>query len=389
MRVLRRFALAALVVSFAVGSVFGVPATASSPPTRICPVCTDYSSDDTWIDDGSPVPDESTVTVTAHRNGSATWVAELRWSDAEDAPDDEDRVEGAVNDALWDSAYLHDISDVAVDLGAETATVRWRTSGVVAERFDHHVLRPFHREGGGHRRALAADRLTIRGPEGTVVTNDPAAGTVADDGQSVTVRGPVPSSGDSHVVLEDFYVVFGDEQDAVGTVETELATGSLLWPIAGRNLFWLLVFPGAAFCVGLVGLYAAGRRWGADPDRTGRYGAYGLAAGLFAVVAATVGPVPFGSLFSLPGVLLALAALAAFGYAAAIEDRRLLATTGAAVPVVGLAPYVANAWPAVQIHGLYFLTSIAYTGLAVAVVVFGAPCYLFGLALGRRRSPTR
>ena len=358
----------------------GAPAAASPQPSPVCPVCGDEYAG-MWSDGEWTAPDDRTLTVRAHENGTATWVADLRWEDPEAAPgpDEADAVESAAEDTVTDARYLPEHEAVAVDVHEGRTQVTWRTPGVVTEQFGHGVFRPFHGEGTEQLLVVNVDELVVRAPAGQVITNDPAVGTITDDGTAVSVRGPERSVG-------DFYVVFGDERDATSGVTTQLAVGSLIWPVAGGNFFWLLVLPAVAFCVGLTGLYAAGRRWGADPDRTGRYGAAGLAVGLLAFVAATVGPVPFGSLFSLPGVLLALAALATFGYAAAIGNRRLLAATGAAVPIIGLAPYVADFWPAVQVHGLYFLTSVAYTGLAVAIVVLGIPYYLFGLALGRRET---
>ena len=375
--------LLVLLASCVVVAGAGAPAAASSPPSSVCPVC-GGAYPGMWTDTEWTTPDDRTLTVQVHENGTATWVADLRWDDPEDAPgpDEADAVESAAEDTMADALYLPEHEAVAIEVREGRTQVTWRTPGVVAERFDHGVFRPFHGEGSSRTLVLNVEKLVVRAPAGQVVTNDPAVGTVTDDGTEVRVVG-----GDgTDRYLDDAYVVFGDERDAASGITTELAVGSLLWPIAGRNLLQHLFLPGVVFGVGLTGLYAAGRRWGADPDRAGGYGAAGVAVGLLGVVAATVGPVPFGSLFSLPGVLLALAALATFGYAAAVGDRRLLAATGAAVPVIGLAPYVADFWPAVQVSNLYLLTSVAYTVLAVAVVVLGAPCYLFGLALGRRET---
>ena len=375
-----------LLTSCVVAAGAGAPAAASSPPAPVCPVCGDEYAGVWGADDGWTVPDDRTLTVRAHENGTATWVADLRWDDPADAPgaDEADAVESAAEEALADSRYLPEHEAVAVDVREGRTRVTWQTPGVVAERVGHGVFRSFHGEGSGQSLIMNAEELVVRAPAGQVVTNDPAVGTVTDDGTAVRV---VDRDGTNRY-LDDAYVVFDDERGAASRIRAELAIGSLLWPIAGRNLLQHLFLPGVVFGVGLAGLYAAGRRWGADPDRAGGYGAAGVVVGLLGVVAATVGPVPFGSnsVFSLPGILLALAALVAFGYAVAAGDRRLLVVTGAAVPTIALAPMVARIWPAVQVSNLYLLTSVAYTGLAVAVVVLGAPCYLFGLALGRRET---
>ena len=381
-----RRVLLPLLMSCVVAAGAGAPAAASTPPAPICPVCGGEYPGMWGADGGWTVPDDRTLTVRAHENGTATWVADLRWGDPADAPgaDEADAVESAAEEALADSRYLPEHEAVAVDVREGRTRVTWQTPGVVAERFSHGVFRPFHGEGSSQSLVLNAEELVVRAPAGQVVTNDPAIGTVTGDGTAVRVVG---RDGTSRY-LDDAYVVFDDERGAASGITTELAVGSLLWPIAGRNLLQDLFLPGVVFGVGLTGLYAAGRRWGADPDRAGGYGAVGVVVGLLGVVAATVGPIPFGSnsVFSLPGALLALAALAAFGYAVAAGDRRLLVVTGAAVPAVALAPMIARIWPAVQLPTLSLLISFFYTALAVAVVVLGAPWYLFGLALGRRET---
>ena len=373
-----------LLASCVVVAGAGAPAAASTSPGPVCPVCGGEYAGMWGADDGWTTPDDRTLTVRSHENGTATWVADLRWDDPADAPgpDEADAVESAAEEALADSRYLPEHEAVAVEVNEGRTRITWQTPGVVAERFGHGVFRPFHGEGSSQALVMNVDELVVRAPAGQVVTNDPAAGTVTDDGTAVRVVG-----GGSDRYLDDLYVVFGDERGAASGITAELAVGSLLWPIAGENLMFLFAFPTVAFCVGLAGLYAVGHRWGVDPDRAERYGAYGLGTGLLALLAVTVGPVAFGTLFSLPGVLLALAVLVVFGYVSAVGDRRQLVVAGAAVPVVGLAPYLVASWPAVEIGGpLIILTVFAYTGLAVAVVVLGAPCYLFGLALGRREA---
>ena len=379
-----------LLASCVVVAGAGAPAAASTPPGPVCPVCGGSDYVEMWgADDEWTTPDDRTLTVRVHESGTAMWVADLRWNDPADAPgpDEADAVESAAEEALADSRYLPEHEAVAVEVREGRTRITWQTSSVVTERFGHGVFRSFHGEASSRTLVLNVEELVVRAPPGRVVTNDPAAGTVTDDGTAVRVDSDAGDPDDVRT-LEDFYVVLGDERGATSRVTAELAIGSFLWPIAGGNLLQHLFLPGVVFGVGLTGLYAAGRRWGADPDRAGGYGAAGIVVGLLGVVAATMGPVPFGSnsVFSLPGVLLALAALAAFGYAVAAGDRRLLVVTGTAVPSVALAPMVARIWPAVQLPTLSLLISFFYTALAVAVIVLGAPWYLFGLALGRRET---
>ena len=175
-------------------------------------------------------------------------------------------MESSAGRTMSESLYCPAYEGVAVEVSEARTRITWRTPGVVTEQFGHGVFRPFHGEGTEQLLVVNVDELVVRAPAGQVVMNDPAVGTVTNNETAVSVRGPERSVG-------DFYVVFGDERDATGGVTTQLAVGSLIWPVAGGNLFWLLVLPAVAFCVGLTGLYAAGRRWGADPDRAGGYGA--------------------------------------------------------------------------------------------------------------------
>jgi hypothetical protein len=163
---------------------------------------------------------------------------------------------------MADALYLPEHEAVAVEVREGRTQVTWRTPGVVTEQFGHGVFRPFHGEGTEQLLVVNVDEFVVRAPAGQVVRNDPTVGTVTDNETAVSVRGPERSVG-------DFYVVFGDERDATSGVTTQLAVGSLIWPVADGNLFWLLVLPAVAFCVGLAGLYTAGRRGAPTPTGPG------------------------------------------------------------------------------------------------------------------------
>jgi hypothetical protein len=368
-------ALAALVL---LGATAG-PVAASSQPSPVCPVCNSY----VWMGDDTDwsSPDHRTLTVKAHENGSATWVADFRWNDSGNAPapEDESRLQARAEEALETSHP--EAKSVTVGLREDgEATIRWRRAGVVDERLGHGVFRLFHSEGGELRRFVNVDRLVIQAPDGQVVTNDPAVGSVTDDGTAVSVDGPEREVG-------DFYVVFGEERDAAASVTTTLAIGSLVWPVAAQNLLLNLLFPAIVFGFGLTGLYALGRSRGVDPERANRYGVAGLVAGVVTVGAYVRGPGPLNPPYFLPATLVAFGALAAFGAAVAIGGRRQLVGTALAVPAIALAPFVAWMWPAVRVPGLGLLASMLQAGLAVAILVLGVPCFLYGMALGERRTP--
>lgn len=371
-------ALSALVLFAAVTG----PSVASSQPEPVCPVCADTTA--MWDDSGWSPPDGQAMTVLAHENGTATWVVDLRWDTPEEAPSvgDADEIASMADQDIDEFRYLEAHENVAVKIGDDRARIAWQTPGVVTERLGHGVFRTFHGEGFRQPLAVNVDELVVRAPDGQFVTNDPAVGAVTDDGTAVSVDGPDQTVG-------EFYVVFGDDRGGVSAVTTELAIGSLLWPIMGENLLSFLFLPTVTFGVGLAGLYAAGRRWGADPGRAEQYGVFGLAAGVVVSLGHVVGPGAFETGFFLPATLLALVAVATFGYATAVGDRQLLVATAVAVPIVGLAPFLAILWPAVTLGPILYTVTFSYTNLAVGVVVLGVPWFLYGMALGQRRGAAR
>lgn len=374
-----RHALVVLVAVLLTAGLAG-PAVANGT-TPVCPVCGGPGTT-AWEDTSFAPPDSSSLTVDVHANGSATWTVSLEWRDADRAPDpdDEDTVRDLTRDALADSQFMPPAEAVRADVAADgRATIRWRTQDIVEYRFGEGVLTLFRTTGGADQPTLNAEQLVIRVPAGTVITNDPAAGSVSQDRTALRYVGPGP--------VEDFYVVYGaDHDDPAAT----LALWSVMWPRAAGNALVVLGPAAVALAVGLGGLYAVSRRReAATDDATIKlHGALGVGLGALLVAGIVVAdPAGRPVVWAAAGVG-ALGGLAAFGYLAAAGERRRAAGIAALVYLVAVSPFVAGEWPLLDLHPLYrFAAMGGLFAFCVALVLLGSPAYLVGDALARRHPP--
>lgn len=347
-------------------------ATGSAQPVHLCPVCGDgvWSI---WHDTEWEPPTESHATVAVHGNGSATWTAELRWAnpDVGPQPGDAGKVESIARRELDWSPAVPDPDVVEVEVREGETVVEWRTADVVDERFGHGVLRNFHGEGIVYPLHFDGDSFTIEAPEGQVVTNDPAAGTLSDDRTELTVHGPAR-------LVEEFHVVFGDP-DEVSSPSTTLAVGSILWPIAATNVLTGVVPATIVLAFGLAGQARLGRYVDGTSDRLLVASGVGTA-----LVATALDFTPDGIPWFDERIHLGLAAIVVFGYATATGDRRWTLVGGLVTWIV----LVGSTIPTIGVtESPFFMLSVSvYTLLVGALVVVGVPGYLFGVSLARRRT---
>jgi hypothetical protein len=380
MRTDSHVALTVLAAVVIVASGLAVPAAANGT-TPVCPVCGGAGTT-AWEDTSHPPPDTSSLTVDVHENGSATWTATLRWRDADGAPapDDEDAVEELTRETLADSRFVPPAEAVRADVAADDrATVRWRTPNVVEYRFGEGVVTLFRTTGGADQPHLNAEQLVVRVPDGTVITNDPARGTVSEDRTELRQTGPGR--------IEDFYVAFGEEP---GAATTTLVIWSVVWPRAAGNALVVLGPAALVLAVGLGALYAVSRRREGSPDdRTVKfYGGLGVGLGALLVGGIVVAEPGGDPLVWAAAAVGALLGLAGFGYLAAGGERRRAAGVAALVYLVAVGPFLAREWPLVDLHPLYrFAAMGGLLAFCAAVVLLGSPAYLVGDALARRRAP--
>lgn len=425
-----------LLVGALVGAV--APAEAAPPPRPLCDACGDSFEATAEAHQVPLTIENSTVTVTVHENGSATWVVHNHVASSETAAglrSNETQLIAIADDAMWDTEFR------GVTVSADdVVTLRYydpefatrsvggvRRSGAFTEAYGYRNLD-----------GLGADRLTVTAPNGTHVGWTPAGATVADEGRQMTLT-QFDESG---------FVTFVPRDTVLGPLLSLLAVGSLIGPVMAVNLLAYVGLPTAVFSL-LIGAIAGALSW-RDWDysriqgRTGvSLGVLGLlvttfsvlgaggvsllggaAAPLFgtgisfvvlgvvcsrpsvrervtyrrliggavlgAVIASAVtvaGAIAFGQsgttrslLTSLP-FLLPLFLLLPAGYALGREDRRLAigtAAVGFALSLVPLAPFTS------PVLGFGILLSLVATVYAVFIAIVGVPLLIVGAALATR-----
>lgn len=321
------------------------PGAASPQPSPFCGVCGGNFADGAreYVDDATVT--HSTATVRVHGNGTASWHVENRFQNASTAehfrehPGDLDAVVAeTLNDGTVEGRFT--VQSVAVD--GRTVELTVRDADAVRTRVGGAVVVDYlHTHGREYRPRMNVDRMTIVGPSGTTVTNDPALATV--DGGRATWHGD--GSGRFYEAPEapsSAYIVFaepGPMSEITTTVAVALATlptviGSLLRHHLPATAVFSIVFALSVWGVGVVG-----RRF--DPDRRSIAG--GIAA--LGAVGVAVGTL-FGNLAPNEGLFAAVGwvALLVGGVAVARDAearlRDLLLAGGVALAIVALLPVV-------------------------------------------------
>ncbi|MFW5911427.1 MAG: hypothetical protein ACOCQV_01690 [Halolamina sp.] len=159
-----------LVALIGLSAVAAIPvADARAPPTPVCGVC----SVDTTVDGTAVASGESALTIKLHENGSTTWVAAVTLTEGGDTVAENESLRRAVvaesvDDGIATPEYVRSGTD------GEVLTVRYRDSSAIERHAGALVFTPLTPEGpdrpfamgGEGSRYLAADRLTVRAPQG-------------------------------------------------------------------------------------------------------------------------------------------------------------------------------------------------------------------------------
>lgn len=251
--------LAVLVIAvLALAAVAG----ASPQPSPICGFCGDRF-EDTADDRGvNATIAESTVTVQIHENGSATWTVRNRLANGSDRFHDDPSRLADVARSLADGSrgVVDEVQFVSARMDGDTAVLVFRDADAAERHAGILVVDYLHDRGYERWYVVDADVFTIRGPAGTVVSNDPESGVV--EGHSVTWRGD--STGESYEApdLEGSpYVVFGPDRSAETGLRTRAALALSTLPIVVRSAgtFLFPQVPVFALALGAV-VYALRRR---------------------------------------------------------------------------------------------------------------------------------
>jgi hypothetical protein len=267
--------------------VLPVPALASPQPTPVCGFCGEAFAAEAGV---NVTVAESTVVVGILENGSATWTVRNELSNGSEALRERPALLEAAASGL---ATRHHGLPGKVELASarmdgDTAVLVYRDPDAASRHAGLLVVDYLHDGGREPWYYVNAERFTIRGPDGTAVTNSPEGGAI--EGRNATWTGS--SSGGiyaSGVDLEGSpYVVFGPDRSAVTTLRTAAALGLATLPIVVRSLEHYFLFQTATFAASLAAVLLAVRRWSPEPT-PGRLGAAVAGLGLLGIVGPVVG----------------------------------------------------------------------------------------------------
>jgi hypothetical protein len=263
-------------------------ADAAPPPRPVCASCGDAFEDRATDVGVTLTVENSTATVTVHRNGTGSWVVRNRL--AAGASVDRLRENATLRSELADAHYwdVEVISTAVTDDG--TFTARYRDPDFArTETGDTLVSRVFtHEYGYRNLDGLGADRLTVVAPDGMTVAQ--------------TVPGATRTSDGTRTVLTHYdrggFVTFVPEGAALGPILGWLAIAAILGPVVVVNAGVGILVP-AVVVGGVVG--ASGRLLfpvfraidslvGAPGRGLAVVGVAGIAGALVAGAAGTAGP---------------------------------------------------------------------------------------------------
>ncbi|WP_327053144.1 hypothetical protein [Halomicrococcus gelatinilyticus] len=347
------FVLVALLVTPAiVAPALTVPAAARPPPEPVCEPCGDGFADELqWhgelhdLNASATVTDveRSTATVRVDENGTVAWTVRNRLANG--AAVELLRENGTALAAVAADATPGRLLDARVTTDG-VVVLRYRTPDAAAVapggavRFDH-----FRETRSHHFDGLGADRLTVRGPPGTVVRGAPAAADVDGNALTLTTYGDDGSG----------FVTFAPP-GVTGHALAGVAVADAVWLSVATNLLAVVLFPAALLLAALAGTARlVGRGSGSERCVTRTAAAVG-GLGVVVFVAALLALGGFQRLFA-AAVATAHVALAAL----ARSDVR--PTLPRAVAGVGVAALVGFA-------------------SALGIAAFVAPWYLEQLATG-------
>jgi hypothetical protein len=248
------------------------PAIASSPPEPICGPC-GSSFEETADQQGVAVNvTHSTAEIRLDENGSATWLVTNRLTEASASrlAANPERLrpivrEAAVGDGVAaESAGSVRLQSATVDNG--TAQVRFQDPDAGSRHAGVLVVDYFH-SGGSWGLVLNADRVSISGPEGTVVANDPRS--IIDDEWATAAELPTISGGtltwqrtaaaeDRAELHDEFYIAYADPGTGSARVDAAVTLASL--PIWLSNVQDIVLPAAVVYGLVLIGV-AAVVRW--------------------------------------------------------------------------------------------------------------------------------
>lgn len=305
-------------------SSIALPALASPQPTPVCGTCGAGFELALEREDIDATVTASTAEVQVHDDGSATWRVTNQLANASTAAeleDDPTALREAVGYALQRGTVEGPFENVSARVENRTVVVTFRDRYATTETPGGiQILDYFHTRGYDSWPVLTADRISVVGPDGTVVTNDPPGATVSGRNATWTGNASAPT-WDAPRVDSDAYVAFGERgaaTPALTVLGIALATLPIVVDVVGSVHAPPLLLLGLV----LAGSTAATRALG---SRVGTRRVAVASVGLGAVALAwsvSVGSVFFGTEPSALAIGFGGAALAMGGLALASDRGR-------------------------------------------------------------------
>ena len=296
------FSLLAM-LCLAVGSP-AAPAVASSPPEPVCGPCGSAFEERADQQGVGVNVTHSTAEIRIDENGSATWIVTNRLGEATASPiaATPERLGQIARGAAVDEGLAAEsggsvtvqsatVEDGIVRIRFSDSDAASRHAGVLVADYFHSI--------GTWGAVLNADRVSVTGPEGTVVANAPRS--VVDDEHATDSELPTVDEGtvtwqrtaaaeEPAELYDEFYIAYAEPETGSTRVTAALTLASLpIWLSNVRDI----VLPGAVvYGLLAVGL-AAVTRWTVEtPTDAKRFAAGVAGAGILCALGTAVGVFP-------------------------------------------------------------------------------------------------
>lgn len=228
--------LAVALLLGSLGVAVTAPAMASPAAIQVCNVCGEWFVDAAERNDVDLTLEKSTAHVRVFENGTMAWT--VRNHVGPDRAVDHLRERPALAAEIARNAMYHDGRQIRANVSADgVVTIRYRLEDVAQETPGGALYVSYFRGDPGVYRyyGLGADRLTVVGPEGTLVAGGVAGARV--DGRTVTF-----TSFDYH--SDGPFVVFAPAGATVPALLYAVAALDVVGWLVIRNVAFLLVLPG-------------------------------------------------------------------------------------------------------------------------------------------------
>lgn len=282
---------AALLALLVVGTVLATPApvAASSPPEPVCGVCGSSLKSAAHEAGVDLTVESSTVTVRIDDDGTGRWTARTTVDpDAAGAfREDPARLDRTVRDAFENGRSLvgDDAENVTAELDGDTVVVTFAVPEMAHKGMGGVLLVDYFNSEGTTRWVYApVDRFEVRGPEGTVLVNDPPDALEAD-GAAYWPRG---DDGRESIDSET-YLAFGPDRSLGTRVAAEGSIAADAAPYLLSDLLGAALVPTVLMGLGVVAVGRLARRFDGDASspRTLGYLVVGLAGAWVLLLAAS------------------------------------------------------------------------------------------------------